>query len=94
MSHYRHRADTTTKDIVEFVQSVGGQAFYVNSPTVGFPDLLVAFNGRTILWEIKTKTGVLSKAQIEFAVCFKGDEVREIRSVRDAASALGIEITS
>lgn len=52
----------------------------------GRPDLLVGFRGRNHLVEVKTATGDLRQAQIDWAAAWRGGQVTVLRNEDDAAS--------
>lgn len=67
MTRYKRRADDNQTEIAEALRQAGFQVVYTHRLGHGFPDLVVAKRGVTILVEVKSRRGApLSKAEEDF----------------------------
>ena len=58
----------------------------------GFPDLVVGYQGRTLLLEVKGPQGRLRASQEAFCRRWRGGEYRVVKTVPEALAALGIAV--
>ena len=54
----------------------------------GVPDLLVGYQGRNVLLEVKTASGKLNKRQVEWHCDWRG-QVEIVRSAEEALAVIG-----
>lgn len=64
MSRWARRADANQPEIVAALRKVGCKVALTFTAGQGFPDLVVDFNGRTVLLEIKDPTKPKSDRQL------------------------------
>lgn len=81
------RRDANEAAIVQALEAVGASVLPLS--VVGGGDLLVGFQGRNYLLEIKTSTGELTIAQTAFKASWRGDYAI-VRTPDEALQALGI----
>lgn len=82
-SNLPHRTDANHAEIVQAFEQLGCSVFSTHAVGGGFPDLAVGCNGRTLLVEIKTERGDLTKAQREFIEQWKGDTIHIVCDTDD-----------
>lgn len=78
MNRYVAKADANQKDIVAALRGIGARVIPTHTVGQGFPDLVVAFGGRTLLIEVKDPTQPkhrheLTPAQKEFHAAWTGE---------------------
>lgn len=78
----RARTDANHTEIVEALRSHGAQVLDLSRVGRGCPDILVHFEGKIALVEVKVGKGKLTPAQVEFQA--EGWPVRVVRSVTEA----------
>lgn len=89
MRRRRHASDANQAGIVKWARSVGATVDCIGEPC----DLLVGWQGRNLLWEIKPDAKAkLTPMQVKFFASWHG-KVERIESIEDAARSLGIELT-
>lgn len=88
MSLHRRAAkrDANEPEIIQALQAAGAKVWPVSGE--GIPDLLVAYQGRFLLMEVKTKTGKLTRAQIAFCGQVENYPVHVVRTPEQAVAAL------
>jgi Holliday junction resolvase len=85
------RIDTNHKEIVKALREAGATVVSLASMKHGCPDLLVGYNGETILMEIKRDSKAkFTSDQLDFMGKWKGGAVSRVDSVDAAIRALGI----
>lgn len=77
---YAARVDSNQAAIVEALRAAGCVVWVLGLPV----DLLVGKNGRTVLVEVKTKTGRYTPLQVSFMETWTGGPVATIRDVDGA----------
>lgn len=77
------RRDSNHTLIVNQLQKFGATVADLAAVGGGIPDILVGWNGRNYLFEIKTDDGSLNSKQVAFANGWQG-QVTTIRSTADA----------
>lgn len=85
LSRKNPRRDANEKGIVEALEAVGAAVFRLSG--AGVPDLLVHFRGRWQPLEIKTKTGRLTRRQVEAR--FNAGPIPVARTADEALKAIG-----
>lgn len=78
MRRYAARADGNQPEIVKALRAIGAAVVPTHTTGQGFPDLVVAFGGRTVLIEVKDPSKPLSDqrltpAQKEFHAAWTGE---------------------
>lgn len=85
------KSDGPTKEIKSALEKAGASVAYILSRPgrgqSGLPDLLVAFNGKNFLMEVKSETGRLSEAQVLFHSNWQAP-VYVVTSAKEALSVI------
>ena len=89
------KIDANHADIVDALRRVGASVVSLASVGNGVPDLLVGFNGRTCLLEIKDGSKppshqTLTPAQLDFISVWRGSSIAIVNSVDGALRVLGV----
>jgi Holliday junction resolvase len=85
------RIDTNHKEIVEALRQVGATVVSLAAMKHGCPDLMVGYQGETILMEIKKDAKAkFTPDQLNFMANWKGGAVSRVDSVDAAIRALGV----
>jgi len=85
------RIDTNHKEIVKALREAGATVVSLAAMKHGIPDILVGYNGETILMEIKRDAKAkFTPDQIDFMGKWKGGAVSRVDSVDAALRALGV----
>lgn len=89
------KTDANHADIVDALRRVGASVVSLANVGNGVPDLLVGFNGRTCLLEIKDGSKppshqTLTKAQLDFISVWRGSSIAIVNSVDGALRVLGV----
>ena len=89
MSLNRHAAsvDHNQAEIVKALRAVGASVEVIRRPL----DLLVGYNRRTYVLEVKQTTGRISQGQEEFLREWQGDIAAVVRSASEALAVIGCE---
>lgn len=96
MSRYARRVDTSHAPIREALRKAGLHVVDTSRVGGGFPDLLIAARGRTLLLEIKSprnRAGTVTPSRIgatqtAFARCWPGDAILMATSPDRAVAAV------
>ena len=80
------RVDKNQQQIVSALRKLGCSVAITSDVGSGFPDVIVGYNGRNYLIEIKSSKGKLRKSQEDFrdkwvgqwAVCYSLEEVLKV----------------
>jgi hypothetical protein len=93
----RIKSDGPTKKIVKALREVGASVEYFKARTGrgnrGRPDLLVGFNGRNFLLEVKDPgSGRLSEDQVLFHSNWQGAKIEVVTSETEALIAIGLVV--
>lgn len=91
MSRYARRADANQSEIVAALRAAGATVQHLHTVGAGCPDILVGYQGRNYLIEIKTEDGTLTDAQVEFIGEWRG-HVDVATTPEQALGAIGIGI--
>lgn len=90
----RIKSDGPTKAIVAALKSEGASVEYIRQRRgkgqKGLPDLLVGFNGKNFLLEVKAKTGILSDEQKKWHLNWTGAQVHVVSDELEALIAIGL----
>jgi Holliday junction resolvase len=84
------RIDTNHKEIVKALRDAGASVVSLASMKHGCPDLLVGYEGETMLMEVKMPKGKYTPDQLDFIAKWKGGAVSRVDSVEAALRALGV----
>ena len=85
------RIDTNHKEIVKALRDAGATVLSLAAMKHGCPDILVGYNGETVLMEIKRDAKAkFTPDQLEFLGKWKGGAISRVDSVDAAIRALGI----
>lgn len=85
------RIDTNHKEIVKALRDAGASVVSLASMKHGCPDLLVGYEGETLLMEIKKDSKAkYTPDQLDFIAKWKGGAVSRVDSVEAALRALGV----
>lgn len=82
------RSDSNQPAIVQALRDIGATVQDLHEVGKGCPDLLVGYRGTTYLIEIKTKSGKLDKAQVEWHGTWTG-QVAVCRTAEEAYRTIG-----
>ena len=88
MSLHRRAAkrDANEGEIIRALQSAGAKVWPISGE--GIPDLLVAYDGRFLLMEVKTRSGRLTSAQVAFCGQVESYPVHIVKTAQEALQAL------
>jgi len=85
------RIDTNHKEIVKALRDAGASVVSLAAMKHGCPDLLVGYEGETLLMEIKKDSKAkYTPDQLDFIAKWKGGAVSRVDSVEAALRALGV----
>jgi Holliday junction resolvase len=85
------RIDSNHTEIVAALRQAGATVVSLAAMKHGIPDILVGYNGETILMEIKKDSKAkFTSDQLEFIGKWKGGAISRVDSVETALRALGI----
>ena len=85
------RIDTNHKEIVKALRDAGATVVSLAAMKHGVPDLLVGYQNKTLLMEIKKDSKAkFTPDQIDFMGKWKGGAVSRVDSVDAALRALGV----
>lgn len=89
-NRYAKKADRNQPAIVALMKEVGATVQHTHHLGQGFPDLVVGYQGRTYLVEIKTEDGDLTPREAEWHEWWKGEKVWIIRREIEVLEMFGI----
>jgi Holliday junction resolvase len=85
------RIDTNHKEIVKALRDAGATVVSLAAMKHGCPDIMVGYNGETILMEIKRDAKAkFTPDQLDFMGKWKGGAISRVDSVDAAIRTLGI----
>jgi hypothetical protein len=84
------RIDTNHKEIVTALRQIGATVVSLAAMKHGCPDLLVGYQGETILMEVKMPKGKFTPDQLDFIGKWRGGPISRVDSVDAAIRALGV----
>jgi hypothetical protein len=84
------RIDTNHKEIVLALRQIGATVVSLAAMKHGCPDLLVGYQGETILMEVKMPKGKFTSDQLDFIGKWRGGPISRVDSVDAAIRALGV----
>jgi len=82
MTYYAKRTDANHKEIVNAFKDLGCSIFDTSRIGMGFPDLVIGKNGKTLLVEIKSsERSKFTSAQDLFMMNWKGSTVCRVHDL-------------
>ena len=88
---YAKRTDANQAEIVKTLREAGADVYDLSRDGKGIPDLLVTFNGETILMEVKRNAKAKFTAdQLKFIAKWKGGPLSRVDSPESALRAIGL----
>jgi Holliday junction resolvase len=88
---YARRTDANQAEIVKTLRDAGADVYDLSKVGKGIPDLLVTFNGETILMEVKTNAkSRYTPDQLKFIANWKGGPLSRVDSPESALRAIGL----
>ena len=82
------RTDWNQSAIVDALRAAGASVFITSGVRHGFPDLVVGFNGKTYLLEVKAPDAKLTEDELLFMRKWVGD-YHVVRSPEEAIRIIG-----
>ena len=88
---YAKRIDANQTEIVETLRKAGADVYILSMVGRGIPDLMVCFNGETILMEIKRDAKAkFTPDQLKFIANWKGGPLSRVDSPEAALRVIGL----
>ena len=87
------RVDTNQRLIVAALRAAGATVQHLHMVGQGCPDVLCGFGGRNFVIEIKGDHGRMTRDEIEWHECWRGD-VCVVHTVDEALRAIGVRSDS
>jgi Holliday junction resolvase len=88
---YARRTDANQAEIVKTLREAGADVYDLSKVGKGIPDLLVTFNGETILMEVKRDAKAKFTAeQLKFIAKWKGGPLSRVDSPESALRVIGL----
>ena len=88
---YSKRTDANQSEIVKTLREAGADVYDLSKVGKGIPDLLVTFNGETILMEVKRDAKAKFTAeQLKFIAKWKGGPLSRVDSPESALRVIGL----
>ena len=86
---YAKKVDKNQGDVVKALRKMGADVFLLHMVGGGIPDLMVAYEGHTILIEVKDGVDKkLTPQQLELFANWKGGHLARVNSVQEAEELL------
>ncbi len=85
---YKRRTDLNHKAIVECFEACGASVFQTHRVGQAFPDLVVGYQGVTLLVEIKRPNAELNGKQANWHETWKGAKPLVVRTLEDVELVL------
>jgi len=88
---YAKRTDANQAEIIKTLRQAGADVYDLSKVGKGIPDLLVTFNGETILMEVKRDAKAKFTAeQLKFIANWKGGPLSRVDSPESALRVIGL----
>ena len=88
---YARKVDVNQAEIVETLRKAGADVYILSSVGKGIPDLMVCFNGETILMGVKRDAKAkYTKDQLKFMANWKGGPLSRVDSPEAALRVIGL----
>jgi len=89
MSIYRKKIDAIQPELVDHARKLGASVEMLHRVGSGVPDLLLGFEGKNYLVEVKSEKGKLNKLQVKWHTDWKGQKC-VIRTKKEIERLLGL----
>lgn len=76
------RVDSNQAAVVERLRQIGCKVYLIEEPV----DLLIGYRNKTVLMEVKTEEGRLTKQQVEFVATWPGGSHHIVRDPEEAVN--------
>ena len=83
------KVDSNQKELCDYIRSRGASVCYLHAVGGGVPDIVIGYNGKNYLCEIKTLKGKLNNLQVAWFEAWSGHCV-VIRTKEDINNILGV----
>ena len=88
---FAKRTDANQAEIVKALRQAGADVYDLSKVGKGIPDLLVTFNGETILMEVKANAkSRYTPDQLKFIANWKGGPLSRVDSPESALRVIGL----
>ena len=88
---YARKVDVNQAEIVETLRKAGADVYILSMVGRGIPDLMVCYNGETILMEVKRDAKAkYTKDQLKFIANWKGGPLSRVDSPEAALRVIGL----
>jgi Holliday junction resolvase len=88
---YARKVDVNQSEIVKTLRQAGADVHILSMVGKGMPDLMVCFNGETILMEVKKNAKAkYTPDQLKFLANWKGGPLSRVDSPEAALRAIGL----
>ena len=88
---YARKVDVNQAEIVKTLREAGADVYILSMVGKGMPDLMVCFNGETILMEVKKNAKAkYTPDQLKFLANWKGGPLSRVDSPEAALRAIGL----
>lgn len=88
---YARRTDANQQEIMDALRKAGADVYDLSKVGKGIPDLLVCFNGETLLMEVKRDAKAkYTPAQLKFIANWKGGPLSRVDSPEAALRTIGL----
>lgn len=88
---YARKVDVNQSEIVETLRKAGADVYILSMVGRGIPDLMVCYNGETILMEIKRDAKAkYTQDQLKFIANWKGGPLARVDSCESALRVIGL----
>ena len=88
---YARKVDVNQAEIVKTLREAGADVYILSMVGRGIPDLMVCFNGETILMEVKKNAKAkYTPDQLKFLANWKGGPLSRVDSPEAALRAIGL----
>lgn len=89
MSKYAKKVDSNQAELVDYARSLGASVQHLHNVGGGVCDLIIGYNGKNYLAEVKTEKGKLNELQVMFFDHWKG-QAKVVRTKEDIKELLGV----
>lgn len=78
------RTDSNQADIIQGLREIGARVYYIKEPM----DLIVGYRKKTVILEIKTEEGRMTRQQAEFLAEWDGGPAFVVRNREEAINLI------
>ncbi len=86
---YNKKVDANQADLVKYIRSLGASVQHLYAVGGGVPDIIIGYNGKNYLAEVKTLKGKLNPLQVMWFEAW-GGQCQVIRTKEDINELLGV----